>query len=406
MLKQRGAGGCSLAGTVRISYDRLYLDEVGGTDGTNNPASPAITNPGVGTAPFYQTSGVPCLAAFREASSVAGEYRSSLGQLYGGRSTVFAFAQGEESFIDTDGNGQYDFNEPFVDLSEAFHDLNEDNVFGNGTPGTDDSRNTATPTCYGPVSPLTTPPPALDKCFQEGGDEETFVDFGDNDSTNTLKDLDGLFNAGNGIYNGTLCPDAISLRTDTCDNGADPCDEATERYCTRDLVNIRRDIVILLSGSTIFASLRASTGEYISSVDLTGDPASGLFDAGVSVTANNGTTVYAAGTDFDIGFADLEVAPGIGETVSLRSGTGSVLLDISDEFSGRLPTGTTITVTAADCILQNSPSGSLADSSGLGGVTIGISLGAGPNPGSAPITTTVTTTKGLTSQFLFTCVTP
>ncbi|MCH7742865.1 MAG: hypothetical protein IIB71_09435, partial [Proteobacteria bacterium] len=375
----------------------------------NNPTFPNIPIPGVGTAPFYQITGVPCLAAFRAASPVASEYRSGLGQLYGGRSTVFAFAQGEESFIDTNGNGQYDFNEPFVDLTEAFHDLNEDNVFGNGTPGADDSRSTSVPNCYGPESPLTSTP-TPDKCFQIGGGEETFVDFGDNDSTNVLKDLDGLFNAGNGIYNGTLCPDAISQRTDTCNNGSDPCSESTERYCTRDLVNIRRDIVILFSGSDVFAGLRdAATGEYISSVNIVAggaDVAAGLFDAGVSVLSNDGSTI-TAGTDFSIGYADSQVAPGIGETVLLRSGSGGVLLDIADQFSGRHSTGTTISVAqgTGGCEIQNSPGTSLNDSNAVGGVTIGVTLGAPTSPSSsAPITTTVTTNKtGVGVKLAFTC---
>ena len=400
------SGNCTDGTALRISYERLYLDEAAGAAG-NNPTFPNIPNPGVGTARFSQISGVPCLAACRAAAAEASEYRSGLGQLYGGRSTVFAFAQGEESFIDTNGNGQYDFNEPFVDLTEAFHDVNEDNVFGNGTPVADDSRSTSVPNCYGPESPLTSTP-TPDKCFQIGGGEETFVDFGDNDSTNVLKDLDGLFNAGNGIYNGTLCPDAISQRTSTCFGAT--CVEATDRYCTRDLVNIRRDIVILLSGSDVFAGLRdAATGEYISSVNIAGgasDVDPGLFDAGVSVLSNDGLTI-TAGTDFAIGYADSQVAPGIGETVSLRSGSGSVLLDIADQFSGRHSTGTTISVAqgTGGCEIQNSPGTSLNDSNAVGGVTIGVTLGAPTSPSSsAPITTTVTTNKtGVGVKLAFTC---
>ncbi|MCH8258407.1 MAG: hypothetical protein IIA75_10995 [Proteobacteria bacterium] len=101
------------------------------------------------------------------------------------------------------------------------------------------------------------------------------------------------------------------------------------------------------------------------------------------------------------------MAPGIGETVSLRSGSGGVFLDISDEFSGRHSTGTTVSVAqgTGGCEILNSPGTSLSDSNRLGGVTIGISLGAVLNPssGSAPITIRVTTNKGLVTEFAFNC---
>ncbi|NRA62770.1 MAG: hypothetical protein HRU25_18120, partial [Psychrobium sp.] len=53
-----------------------------------------------------------------------------LGQVYGNRITIFAHVIGEESFTDSNGNGQYDENEAYSDLSEAFRDDNEDGVFG------------------------------------------------------------------------------------------------------------------------------------------------------------------------------------------------------------------------------------------------------------------------------------
>lgn len=44
------------------------------------------------------------------------------------RVTVLATATGEESFVDTNGNGQYDSGEAFTDLPEAFLDKNESTV--------------------------------------------------------------------------------------------------------------------------------------------------------------------------------------------------------------------------------------------------------------------------------------
>ncbi len=46
-----------------------------------------------------------------------------------GRITVTAYALGEESFIDLNGNNQYDLGEPFQDLGNIFKDRNFDGVF-------------------------------------------------------------------------------------------------------------------------------------------------------------------------------------------------------------------------------------------------------------------------------------
>jgi hypothetical protein len=53
----------------------------------------------------------------------------SLGNIFGGRSTILATAIGEESFIDANGNGLYDDGELFEDLGEAFLDHNEDGIY-------------------------------------------------------------------------------------------------------------------------------------------------------------------------------------------------------------------------------------------------------------------------------------
>jgi hypothetical protein len=328
----------------------------------------------------------------------------------GGRTTVLAFAQGEESFIDTNGNGQYDFNESFVDLTEAILDWNEDGVLGNGDPTVDDSRNAADPLCYGPPAPLT--PSTEPICYQNGGDEEGFIDFGDDDPFNNLKDLDEKFNAGNGIYNGTLCPDEINIRTDSCNNGVtsaldptpDLCDEATEQYCTRDLINIRQEIVILLAGSNPRFSVRDSfTGELISSVDLSGGVGPGKFRTSAALVSNDGTPIAG---DFSIGFGNSDVAPGIGEVTSLTSGSGSVRIDFADLFNGRMATGTNVAVTAdaEGCVVLGSPGGALTDSNALGGVGIFVSLGVPSTPGGgANVRATVTSVKGIGGEIAFFC---
>ena len=388
------SANCSGEATLKITYVRAFPDEDDSGDTTH-----VITNPGVATAPFRTSlqGAVPCrTSSVAQGDALSSGYLGGLGQRYGARSTVLAFAQGEESFVDSNGNGLYDFGEPFVDLPEAFHDLNEDNVFGNGNPASDDSRDTTTRTCYGPNSPITAPGEVLGNCFQIGGEEEEPVDFNEN----------GQFDAGNGIYNGTLCPKAVSDRADTCDNVSDPCDEATEQYCTRDLVTISREQVIVFSGSGAFFSLRdAATGEYINSVDLT-NVTSGMHDSTVNVTDNDGDTI-AAGTDFSIGFADDQVAPQIGDTVSLRGG-GSVIVDFADRFNQKLPAGTSIAVSAGTggCLISNSPGTTQLSTSSTGVSAISIGLTRDPTAAvgsNAPITISATSPRGVVSQFAFTC---
>jgi len=383
-------------GALLISYARLYLDETGGADGLNDPDDPAVLTPGVATAPFYSRVG-PCMAGTRLKSPEASAYLGGLGQIYGARGTILAFAQGEETFIDTNGNGLYDFGDPFVDLPEAFHDLNEDNVFANGDPAADGSRDFENPFCYGPRSPVTDAGEILDKCYQQGGEEETFVDF----------ITDGYFNAGNGIYNGTLCPEEVSDRADTCDNDVDPCSEE-ERYCSRDLVNVRRDLVLVMSDSFARFGLRdAATLEWINSVSIKGDEegvALDEFDASVAVYTNAGTLV-PPGQDFSVGWGDTQVAAGIGDTVELRSGSGSVIVDISDRFNASLASGTTVSVTADSTACKVAGQDSYTFSNGY--IAVSIFLGLAPldsvETGAGSIEIRVTTPNGNESLRSFAC---
>lgn len=46
-----------------------------------------------------------------------------------GRVTILAFASGNESFVDANTNGQYDANETFTDLAEAYRDDNESSSY-------------------------------------------------------------------------------------------------------------------------------------------------------------------------------------------------------------------------------------------------------------------------------------
>jgi hypothetical protein len=389
--------------TLSISYDKEFVGD----------KTHIISNPGVSTLPFTNVTGVPCRSSGRAATTTASAYNFGLGQPFGARSSVLAYALGEESFIDTNGNGLYDYDEPFVDLPEAFLDKNEDGVFNNGDPSVDDSRNLANPLCYGPTAPITNPTEELNVCFQDGGEEETFIDFGD---ASTLNDR---YDAGNLIYNGTLCPKDISDRTDTildCPGGpcevcdSLPCNEDTDRYCTRDLVNIRQQINILLSGSGAAIGRRNGAGELVRFFDISGTLASNQYTSSSSVIANDGT-VLGAGTLFTIGDANSnsEVSPGIGELVSLTSGSSTIAFDVSDIYNGYLPaTATWGAASGTDgCVIQNTASGVIGNTGSLGFTQIFLSVAPPTSPltGGAPITLTVTTESGgVVSQSAVSCV--
>ena len=84
-----------------------------------------------------------------------------------GRTTILAYAQGDESFVDSNGNGVFDDGiDTFTDLEEAYLDINENGVYDAG---------------------------------------EFFVDLDEN----------GSWTTGNGVYNGSSCPTCAALNTVT-----------------------------------------------------------------------------------------------------------------------------------------------------------------------------------------------
>jgi hypothetical protein len=200
-------------------------------------------------------------------------YLGGLGQPYGGRSTVIAYAIGEESFVDTNGNDEYDFGESFFDQGEAFLDKNEDGVLGDrdGNSGTNsdigpyndsatlgsvpdgEARDKSNPYCYGPETIVELNDGVNDSteaslyCYQDGGEEEIFLDY----------DGDGLMDIGNGIYNGSRCLTPLQ--------DADGGGVADDVVCTTDLINISRTVQIIMAGSFSPISFR-SGGELISSI--------------------------------------------------------------------------------------------------------------------------------------------
>lgn len=134
----------------------------------------------------------------------------------GGRSTILVYAVGEESFVDTNGNGRYDEGEYWTNLPEAFLDENEDGVH---TP----SQRT---NCSNPNN--------TDSICKAGFDE-FYVDFNENgvydlnDEPEAAADSD----LPDGLYNGVLC-----RRSD-----------AETGVCSDQLVNVRDQLVVVMSPS-------------------------------------------------------------------------------------------------------------------------------------------------------------
>lgn len=208
-------------------------------------------------------------------------YLGGMGQPYGARSTILAYAVGEESFVDVNGNDEYDYGEPFEDLTEAFLDKNEDGVLndvngdsasagtegpyrdaGLGTNAPGEALEKSNPYCYGPQTIIGDATDGEDDsteaevyCYQDGGEEELFIDRNGN----------GIMDVGNGIYNGSRC---LSPEQEV--------DGVMTTVCTTELVNISRDVEILLAGTEPYVEFRSTNGgtngggEIIQSIELAG----------------------------------------------------------------------------------------------------------------------------------------
>lgn len=293
------------------------LDSGGGAIGTGNPCPTVLTDPADIDFP---------------------------GQIYGGRTTILAYATGEESFVDSNGNGLYDVGEPFVDLPEAFIDKNEDGVFGGaGTSGA--CTGVGTGNAIVPVVDVndidedgntTEMVGEAELCadWQEGGAEEEFIDF------NTNSDYD----RGNGIYNGSLCQAADEANGD----------------CTTVLVSVRDQVVLNVGGSTPYIEIYESSGTQI------------LDDPSVAP-------------------ADLPVTR---------------VFRISDVFNGPLPSGTTFNVQATNCEIGGPTSYTTPDSNSIGSQAFAVALAADDTPSTGLVTLTVSvpdSAGGVVATSSFSC---
>ncbi|GAA4901121.1 invasin [Ferrimonas pelagia] len=157
-----------------------------------------------------------------------------------GRATVLAYAIGEESFVDLNGNGQFDSAElsTVTDLSEAFRDDNEDGQFR------DHDVDGVNPSGLVPA----------------GAINEEFVDF----------NRDGSFNGKDGLYTGLLCHE---------DSTADCVDTGVDGGYAQ--IDVRRSVTIVMSGSWPYGKLTRDGlvldgSDEVDLTTATGDPSQTL----------------------------------------------------------------------------------------------------------------------------------
>lgn len=255
-------------------------------------------------------------------------------QIYSGRNTILATTLGEESFVDANGSGLYDWidldndglYEPldgetleiFEDLDEAFVDENEDGVFGNDlTPG-------ACTSAADPDGP---------ECVNwiTGGGEDTHVE--------TFPETaigNGVFDRGNGIYNGRLChPDLESLATP---------------LCSFEPVLVRDSVVLVMSGNKPVLSLRDNSPR-------------ALHDGVVDLT----------------GIATSE----------------TVILYASDFQNGRLPAGTVIDVAVTNCDIAGTTTFEVPNSNDEGFTVISLTLSNDGDTSEGQVNIEVTTPESV-----------
>ncbi|MEZ9200381.1 invasin [Shewanella sp. 10N.286.54.B9] len=164
-----------------------------------------------------------------------------------GRATVTAYAIGEESFVDLNGNGLFDSGEFFLDLSEAFTDHNEDGRYRNKARFVGDAE-------------LGTEP--------AGSINEEFIDY----------NADQEFSEGDDQYTGLLC--AAGAEADCTDTG-------TGNFQSQ--LNVFRNSTIVMSGSEPYLRLVNIDGvtDVISEVSP------------IDLVANSTETVYLFASDLN-----------------------------------------------------------------------------------------------------------
>jgi hypothetical protein len=142
--------------------------------------------------------------------------------------TLLATSTGNESFIDTNGNGYYDLSDQFYTAKTVLVDKKAVNC----------SPNSPVLSAETPANSATTPCDDLGEAYvdkDESGTRSSNEEFIDFTSTGTEGVPDSSFTLGNGIYNGALCT----------------TEGETAKTCTKNQVTIRRDLRLIMTSERL-----------------------------------------------------------------------------------------------------------------------------------------------------------
>ena len=292
----------------------------------------------------------------------ASETINTMGQMFGGRATILATAIGEESFPDTNGNGRFDASEmtrflgnnisglPY-DLKEAFVDFNEDGLFNPSENG-----------------------------GEAGGDLEVpgSGDFNSNSA----------FDLNDGKYNGVLC--SIPAH--------DGCS------ITQKSLNVRRSIVLVMSGSTARFCTNATpdnAGSTMSLIKVLNNDA--VATARTFGLCNSDTKVVKQDDDNDPNTPDVDVvvlANSIDNTVYIKGENSSgASVIISDLHNQPMPAGTTVTFTATAGSVVGPSTFAWPNDNHNGGLSFGVTIKGEKEPKSGSLIVEVETPGGLSTIY-------
>lgn len=261
-----------------------------------------------------------------------------------GRTTIRATAIGEESFTDLNSNGRLDVSEPFVDLTEAFLDADED-------------------LCYD-----TDAEEFLD--FSPGGQTGDGVFLGSNTDSGDLDPIaacDAARNSGDGVYNGTLCAGDF----------ADPVQAQANCSTDQKSLSVRASLQVVMAGSgAVFSdAIVASGGAGLRGPDLADARRN---DPGFGTGGDCGSTI----------------------TLTPADPTAAFNVYISDVNAQPMPAGTTVTAGVTVGEISGVTNFEWPSTSGNGGEVFAYTLrrGQNPQPGVGDLTITVTSPRGLVSR--------
>jgi len=265
----------------------------------------------------------------------------------GGRATVLAYAIGEETFSDFNGNGYFDstdFFDDLFDIPEAFIDNNEDGTFGGKKDCRDDT--------------------GTEPCSRDNstGDEfEEFVDF----------DGNGSWTTENGLYNGLLCRE----------------EDETAGLCSRQMVNVFQNQEIVMSGDEAFFRLVTFVADLDGNFDTVGlvdgdgniiisDECSSMIGATASLVRVNSKTdspfIRNSSGKLMCNVSEIDLTD--------DTGTGSLglTLFVTDRYNNPLPVGSEVIITSDNGILTGSTSYTFPNTTSI--VPMSVSFGITREP--------------------------